>query len=477
MNHRFLTGTATIALVIALGAAAPARADDQAPAAPAPAADQTPAPPPHPMVGSVMFSGWVEGGSNINPDDPANHVNFGQLFTDRSNSFRMNQFVLTAEKDLDPAATGMDWGFKFQPMYGTDARFTHTVGLWDRETHSPYQIDIVELNGSAHVPIVVSGGIDLKAGIYSTPIGYEVIDATGNFFYTHSYIFNFGIPLKHTGLITTSHVNDMFDVWLGVDTGVNTGLPTRGGDDNNSEALLGGLGINNPIPNLTILALAHVGAENGYRKGFSNTFCDVPLTGVVGNLTTSSCPTAFGAGARAVDPNGKSRQIYDIVTTYKINDALSVANELNYIRDDLAHADGGGAALYGTYQFNDSLSFGARGEVFRDDNGFFVAAFPQSQSFINAERGLAPGVAANHVGEVTGYNAGKANYLEVTLGANYKPPLPTLPLGASLLVRPEVRWDHAWALNPGAHPFDVNSTGAGTKDDQFLFSVDAIFGF
>ena len=28
---------------------------------------------------------------SINPDDPANNINFGQTFTDRANTFRMNQ--------------------------------------------------------------------------------------------------------------------------------------------------------------------------------------------------------------------------------------------------------------------------------------------------------------------------------------------------------------------------------------------------
>lgn len=76
MNQRFLTGAAAIALAIGFAATAPARADDAAPA--------------HPMVGPVMFSGHIEGGTNVNFDDPASNTNFGHLFTDRSNSFRMN---------------------------------------------------------------------------------------------------------------------------------------------------------------------------------------------------------------------------------------------------------------------------------------------------------------------------------------------------------------------------------------------------
>src|ERR1019366_7683155 len=112
-------GSAAIALAVGLAAAAPARADDATP----------PAPPPHPMVGPVMVSDYVDGGKYVNFDSPANNYNFGELFQDRANTFRMNQLVLTGEKDLDPAATGMDWGFKIQGLYGTDARYTHSIGM------------------------------------------------------------------------------------------------------------------------------------------------------------------------------------------------------------------------------------------------------------------------------------------------------------------------------------------------------------
>jgi putative OmpL-like beta-barrel porin-2 len=433
MSYKFLSATAAVALLIGLPASAPARADE------------TPA---HPMIGPVMFSGHVEAGTNLNPDDPTNNTNFGQLFTDRSNSFRMNQLMLTAEKDLNPAATGLDWGFKAQLLYGTDARITHYFGVWDHATNSPYQFDITELNGQVHLPEFFSGGVDVKAGMYSTPIGYEVIDATGNFFYTHSYIFNYGIPLKHTGVQTVSHINSMFDVWAGVDSGVNAWLPTRGGDNNGSPALLFGLGVNNPIPNLTVLALAHLGPENGYVKGNSFTYVN-------------------GAGV-AQDPNHHARQIYDIVTSYKVNDQLTVANELNYIRDDLFRASAEGAAFYGIYAWNDQMSFGARAEVFRDDQGFFVSTPLASTAFVNVQRALSPAPVLSN---------GKATYSELTLGVNYKPALPKNPLNAGLTIRPEFRWDHSWGMNPGAHAFNASATSTGTKDDQFLFSIDGIISF
>jgi hypothetical protein len=461
MSLRFLPGAAAIALIGALAPVSPASAQQAAPA-PAPAA------PTHFVWNGITISGHVDAGTNINPDSPDNNINFGQLFTDRANSFRMNQANIAVQQDIDSSASVFNWGWRIEGMYGTDARFTHTVGLFDRATNSPYQWDLVEGSVSGHFPVIFGGGIDVKAGIYPTPIGYEVIDANGNFFYTHSYIFNYGIPLKHTGTYATGHVTDMIDVWAGVDTGVNAGMPfLRGSDNNHTGAILAGIGINNPLPNLTILGLAHIGAENGYVAG-------------------ASCASGATACYGGRGPNRYSRQIYDLVTTWKATDQITVVNETNYIRDDLFHATAEGTAFYGIYKWNDEWSFGARGEVFRDDQGFFVTSFQESQAFMNAERGIGMG---NAVGPTnifnSGYNAGRATYSELTLGANWSPAIAfpnQLPSTLGLTIRPEFRWDHAFGLTPGLHPFGVTKASVaagtvGTKDDQILLSVDAIIAF
>jgi len=481
MSLRFLTGAAAIAMIGALASASPASAQQ---AAPPPAPAPAPAAPAHFVWNGITISGHIDAGTNINPDSPDNNINFGQLFTDRANSFRMNQANLSAEQDIDSSVSAFNWGWRIEGMYGTDSRFTHTVGLFDRATNSPYQWDLVEGSVSGHFPVIFSGGIDVKAGIYPTPIGYEVIDANGNFFYTHSYIFNYGIPLKHTGAYATAHVTDMVDIWAGVDSGVNAGVPwLRGSDNNKSGAFLAGIAINNPIPNLTILALAHVGPENGYVQGVN---CSPS-----GSFTGAGFCYVNGAG-KFQDPNHHARQIYDVVTTWKATDQITLVNETNFIRDDLGlvGSHGGataeGTAFYGVYKWNDQWSFGARGEVFRDDQGFFVTSFQESQAFMNAERGIGMG---NTVGPInaynSGYNAGKATYSELTIGANWSPAIAfpdAVPSTLGLTIRPEFRWDHAWGLNPGGHPFAVTKASAaagaiGTKDDQILLSVDAILAF
>src|ERR1700744_2251375 len=151
MQYRFLTGAAAVALM-AGRAAAPVYAQQAAPAAPAPADQAAPAAPAHPTWNGIMFSGHVDAGTSLNPDNPDNNTNFGQLFNDRSNTFRVNQTTLAAEQDIDSSSSDFNYGWRVEGMYGTDARFTHTVGLFDRATNSPYQGDLEEDSASGHLP-------------------------------------------------------------------------------------------------------------------------------------------------------------------------------------------------------------------------------------------------------------------------------------------------------------------------------------
>ncbi len=151
-------------------------------------------------------------------------------------------------------------------MYGSDARYTQFLGELNRvDPEQRYQLDVVEANLLFHLPVLTGGGIDLKVGQYPTPLGFEVIDPSLNPFYSHSYIFQFGLPFKHTGALATMHVNDTLDVYGGVDTGTNT---TWGplGDNNSAIGGIGGFNLTLMGGNLTILALTHLGPENRQRE-------------------------------------------------------------------------------------------------------------------------------------------------------------------------------------------------------------------
>ncbi len=384
-----------------------------------------------PLFSSAWFDGvkygaQVEGGFTFNGDRPMSGLNDGQLVNDHANQGELNQVLLTIQRATDPKATDYDFGFAFQALYGSDARFYHFVGELDRSITDRYQLGIIQANVSAHLPWLVEGGIDAKAGQFPTPLGFETIDPSTNAFYSHSYIFNFGLPFLNTGVLATAHVNDTIDVWGGVVSGNQTTLGANSGDNNGAPAGVFGLGLNNLLGGkLTVLALSQIGAEN----------------------PSSVYPNA----------NGSLRYFNDLVLTYKATDKLTFVTEGNYIRDDYFHAEGYGAAQYVSYALSDQVTLNGRAEVWRDNNGFYVTRYPGNLDAINAIEGRPN----------TSSALGKATYSEFTAGLTYKP---TLPKPISLLmIRPELRFDEA--LN-GARPFN-----GGRDHGYFTASIDAVLGF
>ncbi len=433
---------AGLALFLGIPGAAPSLAADLSVLKAPPAAPPAPAS----WWSTFEVSGHVEGGVTFNPDDPPDHVNFGHLFTDKANRVLLNQALITAQRPLDPKATGYDFGFKFQAMYGSDARYTHFLGEFDRSISDINQIDIVEAHVLAHLPWLTTGGIDVKVGQYVTLEGAEVIYAPDNLLYSHSYIFNFGIPFKHTGFMTTTHVSSLFDLYLGADTGVNTTIGCCSGDNNHAAAFHGGVGLNLLGGNLTVLATTHIGPENA----------DTPLV----------------RAACACNPNSALRYLNDITITWKVTDNLTLITDLNYIRDDGFNASGGGVAQYFGYKINDLFKLVGRAEIWADPQAFFINAFPGNLDFVNAELGL----------PATVISGGKTTYGALTLGLNITPEVPKGGLIKAVIFRPEIRFDTS--LN-NTKPFDpmpacpvpLTTATCGTKSSQFTIGGDAIVKF
>jgi len=445
MEYRKLRGAAGWIAAASIAAAVPAAFAQTSPpapaapavtdqAAPAPAAE-APAAPTGIMIGPVKLSAQYQAGFNINPMRPADGLNFGQLFTDHANQATINQLLLTASKLLDPKDPDYQWGFKVQFMYGSDARYTQFLGELNRVVpEERYQLDVVEANVQAHLPWLTEGGIDLKVGQYPTPLGYETIDPSTNPFYSHSYIFQFGLPFKHTGALTVTHVNSTVDVYAGIDTGTNTTFGPLG-ENNGAVGGVGGVALNLMEGNLTILALSHFGPEQATR---------------------ALSPQGFNA-------NGTWRVFNDVLVTYKATPALTLVTEFNWIRDSFGlvnkPVNGFGIAQYAGYALTETLTLNGRLEYWRDDNNFFVAAFPANNSFVQFQQGFPVSVVA-----APGSNS---TYGAITLGVTWKPEMP-VPI-SGLAIRPEIRWDHAFTNNK---PFN-----AQRDNNNFTFGSDIVLSF
>ena len=414
------------------------------------AAEPTPEKPPPSWWDTFAVTGAIDAGITVNPSDPSNGLNFGRLFTDKANSLLLNQAMLTIQRPIDPAAKDYDYGFKIQAFYGSDARYTHFLGEGDYWIDGRYQIDIVEANAQVHLPWLFSGGIDVKAGQFPTLLGFEVIPAGDNLLYSHSYIFNFGVPFKLTGVAAVAHVIPEVDIYAGFNTGVNTtiGWP---GDNNGGVGFEGGIGFNFLGGNLTVLATTNIGPQN-------------PAT-PVGIAACGGCA-----------PSSTLRFYNDMVITWKATDKLTFNTDMNWVHDDAAGGlDGYGIAAYAAYAINDWLKIVGRGEVWRDNSNFYVSSLggPGNFNFVNAEHGF-----LNFGGfPPTGaFAPAPTTYMELTAGLNIAaPPIPNIlnvPSAVwikSLTVRPEIRYDVS--LNNTA-PFNV-----GLRGTQLTFGGDIIVKF
>lgn len=377
----------------------------------------------------VRIWGHIQQGFTFNADSPDDHQNFGRLFDDRANDYRFNQLALTVEQALDPQPDEYDWGFKVQLLAGTDARFTHALGVLDQVQNDSVQFDFNEFYVNFHTPWLTDGGIDFKLGQFVTLAGYEVIDGSGNPLYSHSYIFNFGIPLKHMGLLMTAHILDNFDVMAGIVTGINTGF-----DDNNDvPAFHGGFSLRFFDDDLTFFFAAHYGPEN------DEVFDSVP----------------------GVDPNSDGRAIFDMVVTIKPFDWVTLVSDLNYGIDDAGLGlDGQSPEWYGVAQYFifpvvEWCDIVLRGEYFRDDDGFVVVQFAENDDFIDLQRGRLSGLDVRTVG------GGATSYYAATIGANFKP-------CDYAVITAEVRYDYA----DGQDPYNDS-----TEDDSFTAAISLLFKF
>jgi hypothetical protein len=365
------------------------------------------------------ISGWIDSGITSNPDGPRDNQNFGRYFDDRANEPMLNQLVINLERALTPQPGEFDWGFKLQLMYGSDARTIHSLGLFDRTAHEILQPDLVEAYLNLHFPVITDGGLDLKLGKFVTLEGSETIDPHTNFFYSHTYIFNFGIPFNHTGALATFHATKWLDVMAGVTRGVNTSID----DNNGAPAFHGGLGLNFSDGKVVVSASTHIGPETPHN-------------------------------------NHDLRYLNDITTTWKITDKLTSTTDLNYALDEGTGAKAYGVAQYFTYSINSWLTAGIRGEIFRDDMGFYVVSFADNEDPLRALRGE-PTIDPRTV------SGGRTTYGALTAGVNIKPPMPK-PI-SGLTIRPELRYDRALT---NTRPFNDSR-----HRDQFTAGLDFILTF
>jgi hypothetical protein len=368
---------------------------------------------------AVSIGGWIDQGITVNGERPFDRFNGPVTFNDRDGEYQLNQLWMYAERVVDTRGYGWDVGGRVDLVYGTDRRFTQALGLeddWNSERF--YGLALPQ----AYLDVGVNN-LTVRMGHYYTIVGYEVVAAPDNFFYSHSYTMQYGEPFTHTGLLASYAPTDGLTISAGFDRGWDNWE-----DNNNHLSFLGGIS---------------------------------------GASPDGQSSLAFAVTADKYDDAGQNtRNMYSVVFTHRFTSQFTYVLQHDYGIDNngtvripgtnlRGDAEWYGVNQYFLYAINACWGLGLRFEWFRDDAGTRVGG-------IGAPNGwtLGPDIPNDQIGWA-------GDFYALTFGINWKPT-------EHITVRPEGRWD--WYDGPVDHagrlPYDFGSEG-----HQFTFATDLIITF
>jgi hypothetical protein len=372
--------------------------------------------------------GWIQNSFTGNANGlPKNGQNFGVNPNYKANQWMGNQYYLIFEKTLEQDDT-VNFGFRVDNLFGNDWTFNHARGLFDTQNRAGLfaGYDPAQFYVESHLPIITEGGMDIKAGRFYTLAGYEQVPAISRPLLSVPYMFNYGQPFTHLGVLSTLHVTDKLNVYNGVINGWD-----RFFDKRYNMGYIGGINYTFN-EDKTNIAVTYVGGPNQFPS-FLPAGQNIQPTG------TPVTPAKF-AGQRDTQYGSNWRSLFTTVISHKWSDKLTQVMETDQGWEPRVQFVGGknkrqdvGWYSFGNwflYSFNDKLTGVWRSEVFFDGSG----------------------VRTGTSGD---------NFYEQTLGFIYKPK-------SWLWIRPEARYDWAQFTKPYSD---------STRNSQLTLAFDVIFLF
>lgn len=374
----------------------------------------------------VQVYGWIENSYNYNANGrPRNGVNFGVFPDHIADRWQGNQYYLVFERLLKPNDS-INFGGRFDTLFGNDWQFTKSYGLFDRafRPNSFAGVDLPQMFAEVHLPILTKNGLDIRGGRFYSPAGFENAQAIKRPLLSIPYCFNY-TPFTLFGVLTTLHVNERINIYNGAVNGWDRWI-----DQNYRYSYIGGINYNSRDLQTSLTSIVITGPDQLPR--FAPADSPFKPTGVITNEALQYKNNPYYTG--------NWRTYLSTVLTHNYNAKLTEALEVFFVHEtNVAGLGPHGSvnpesAWYGgchwfLYQFTDKVQGVWRSEIFRDNNG--------------AATGSAD------------------NYYEVTMGAVYKPK-------PWLWIRPEARFDRAQY----SHPFND-----GTRSSQLMFAFDVIIQF
>lgn len=363
----------------------------------------------------------------INPAAPHDQFNGPTTFTDRANEYQLNQTWLTLERYTDTSEHDWDFGGRVDAMYGTNYRWMTSAGfedMWSLNTNRAfYGLAIPNLYGE-----LAWRDVKVKFGHWVSPLGYNTVDTTQNFFFTIPYTYQYGEPFTHWGSIANWTVNDRLSLGGGF---------TRGWDNFN--------GAGSGSHGLGGIWTASWLFDNQISLAFAGT--------VSNEFNNQTIP----------NPQHSTRYVQSLVLSVPISETLNWIIQSDFgtqgdTYDKTGQFSLGRSRWYGInqylfYTYSPCWTWGVNFEWFRDQAGFRVGSVLPTLSSPDSKVSGLPGNRYGYVGD----------FFQLTIGPKWTP-------NPNLFFRPNVRadWFYGSANNPGQlQPFND-----GQQRNQFLLGLD-----
>jgi len=333
------------------------------------------------------------------------------------NTIQLNQAVIYVERLPDTVQNDhFDWGYHLTAFYGIDYRFTTAKGYFSQQLlkfNRQYGFDPVLEYFDLYFP--VKDGLNIRIGRFLSVPGIEAQLAPNNYNMTHSLLYTID-PFTDTGIYASLKLNKQWMVQFGISGGHDVALWT-------SDAKPSGI------------------------------FCL--------NYSTKSNNDNFYGCANGIN-DGKyaynNLQDYDFTWYHKFNSKWHMATETWYMYErDVPNVAGnvpnpitpelganGAFCKVGMLRCT-APEYAIVNYISREINSKFMVGF--RSDFLDDKKGQRTGFATK--------------YTENTLYA-------TRYIGSTIMLRPELRFDHSW---------DLDAYNGGKARNQLFFGMDLIYKF
>ena len=262
------------------------------------------------------------------------HGESNDLFNSQPDELELHQAWLFVEKSAAKEDGSLGVGFRVDVMGGIDAGDTQAFGNSVDANGNPRRWDTTDsfqTGGGYGYAIpqayieVAANNWSVKAGHFYTLIGYEVVTAPDNFFYSHAITMYNSEPFTHTGVLASFGVG-------GGDTTIYAGY-TLGWDTGFDQFEDGG----------------------NFLGGVGTSFGD--------NVSFTYITTVGDFGARGDEAYSHSL-LFDIT----LSESLNWVVQSDYLTVDSSGEENLGLNQYLFYTLNDAVSLGARLEWWQGDD-------------------------------------------------------------------------------------------------------------